>query len=81
VAPTKAEVDAQQDSAPIVELFDRVSAHWMRFAHIAPGTAIEIADPQRWVDPASGTVLVRVRSDRPDGVGFQLQVQLEGAVP
>jgi len=53
----------------------------MRFPHITPGNSIEIADPQRWVDPASGTVLVRVRSDRPDGVGFQLQVQLEGAVP
>ena len=81
VAPTKAEVDAQQDSVPIVELFDRVTGQWMRFPHITPGNSIEIADPERWVDPASGTVLVRVRSDRPDGVGFQLQVQLEGAVP
>jgi hypothetical protein len=81
VAPTKAEVDAQQDSIPIVELFDRATGQWMRFPHITAGSAMEIADPQRWVDPASGTVLVRVRSDRPDGVGFQLQVQLEGAVP
>jgi hypothetical protein len=81
VAPTKAEIDAQEDSIPIVELFDRVSGEWMRFPHIAAGTAVEIADPQRWVDPASGAVLVRLRSDRADGVGFQFQVQLEGEVP
>jgi hypothetical protein len=80
-APTRAEIDAQQDSIPIVELFDRVAGKWMRFAHIAAGSAVEIADPQRWVDPASGAVLVRLRSDRPDGVGFQFQVRLEGEVP
>ena len=81
VAPTKAEIDAQQDSIPIVELYDRVAGQWMRFPHIAAGTSIKIADPERWVDPASGTVLVRFRADRPEGVGFQFQVQLEGVVP
>jgi hypothetical protein len=81
VAPTRAEIDAQQDSIPIVELYDRIAGQWMRFPHITAGTSMKIADPQRWVDPASGTVLVRFRSDRPDGVGFQFQVQLGGVVP
>jgi hypothetical protein len=81
VPPTKAEIDAQQDNIPIVELYDRAAGQWMRFPHIAAGTSMTIADPERWVDPASGTVQVRFRADRPDGVGFQFQVQLEGDVP
>jgi hypothetical protein len=81
VTPTKAEIDAQQDNIPIVELYDRIAGQWMRFPHIAAGSSMTIADPERWVDPASGSVLVRFRADRPDGVGFQFQVQLEGDVP
>ena len=78
VDPTAKETAAEGDSLPIVEMFDRIDGQWMRFRHLTAGEAVKIADPIRWVDPATGTVLVRFRSDRPDGVGFQFQVQLEG---
>jgi hypothetical protein len=78
VEPTAKETAAEVDSLPIVEMFDRIDGQWMRFRHLSAGEAVKIADPIRWVDPATGTVLVRFRSDRQDGVGFQFQVQLEG---
>ncbi len=42
------------------------------------GTTVEIRNPARFVDPSSGTVLLRLANDRQDTVGFQLTVQLEG---
>jgi hypothetical protein len=66
---------------PEVELFDRsVGGGWLRLPSFAPGAAYELKDPGRYVDPGSGTVLVRFVNDKFDGMSFGFQVRLEGDV-
>ena len=68
VALTPAEDDMiQKDGTPFVELFDRQAGAWMRFAHFSGSTSVSIADPARYVDPTSGTVLVRFRASDQNG--------------
>lgn len=66
------------DGMPEVELYDLDAAAWRRFPHMTAGTRYSIVDPDRYVDPASGTVLVRFVNDRSDGVGFSLDLALTG---
>ena len=42
--------------------------------------ALRLADPARYVDPASGTVLVRYVNDRQDNVGFSVDFSITGTV-
>ncbi len=65
---------------PTIELFDRALGDWRPVPDIVSGRVIEIRDPDRFVDPASGTVLVRLVNERQDAVGLQLAVQLEGEI-
>ena len=44
------------------------------------GSLYEVADPERYVDPGSGTLLVRFVNDVQDGIGFNFQVRIEGEV-
>lgn len=67
------------DGAPDIELFDRVSSQFVRLPHIS-GQAISVEHPERYVDPTTGTVLVRLVNERADGVGFQFFVRLAGDV-
>jgi hypothetical protein len=68
------------DGAPAVELFDRSAGTWMRLAHFSGAVPVSVAEPGRYVDPTSGTVLVRFRTGDQNGVGFSFQIQLEGTV-
>jgi hypothetical protein len=68
------------DGLPEVDLFDRTAGSWVRLPHLAGGVATSIKDPERYVDPTSGSVLVRFVNDRTDGVGFQFAVRIEGQV-
>jgi hypothetical protein len=70
----------QRDGTPFIELFDRQAGAWMRLAHVDGGTSVSIAEPARYVDPTSGTVLIRFRSSDQNGSGFSFQVQLEGKI-
>ena len=70
----------QFDGTPFVELIDRTSGGWVRLAHIDGSTAVSVADPTRYVDPTSGTVLVRFRTSDQNGAGFTFLVQLEGKI-
>lgn len=63
---------------PTVELFDRETGAWRALDDLASGRAYEIARPARFVDPASGTVLIRLTNDGQDTLGLQLAFQLEG---
>jgi hypothetical protein len=66
---------------PEVELFDTSGGgRWMRLPTFASGTAYEIKDPKRFVDPAGGTVIVRFVNDKNDGMGFGFQVRIDGTV-
>jgi hypothetical protein len=66
------------DGMPEVELFDLTSSTWKRFPHMSAGTNYAINDPDRYVDPATGTVLIRFINDREEGVGFSLAMTMTG---
>jgi hypothetical protein len=63
---------------PSIEVFDRDVGAWRAVPDLASGRVVEIRDPARFVDPASGTVLLRLVNERQDAAGLQLAVQLEG---
>jgi hypothetical protein len=67
---------------PEVELFDRTGeGAWVRLPHLTPGGRYVVDDPARYVDPASGGVLVRFVNDQPDmQFGFQFGVAITGHV-
>ena len=68
------------DGLPEVELFDQSAAAWRRLPHLDAGTRYAIAEPARYVDPATGTVLIRLVNDNSDGVGFSLDLSITGDV-
>ena len=68
------------DGLPEVELFDLTASGWKRLPHLTGGTRFAIADPARFVDPATGTVLMRLVNDNTDGVGFSMDLSITGDV-
>ncbi len=68
------------DGMPEVELFDLTAAAWKRLPHLEAGSRYAIAQPARYVDPATGTVLVRLVNENSDGVGFSLDLSITGDV-
>ena len=65
------------DGMPEVELFDLAKGDWVRLPHLADGDRYTVADPTRYVDPTTGTVLVRFVNDRSDGVGFSFDLSID----
>ena len=68
------------DGLPEVELFDLTASDWKRLPHLTGGTRFAIADPVRFVDPATGTVLMRLVNENTDGVGFSMDLSITGDV-
>lgn len=68
------------DGIPEVELFDVKAQGWKRLPHLSPGPRYAVADPANYVDPTTGTVLIRYVNDRMDGVGFSADVAISGMV-
>jgi len=70
------------DGLPEVELLDRTGrGTWVRLPHLGQGSAFTIADPERYIDPATGQVLVRFVNEQQDsGVGFQFQIAISGEI-
>lgn len=69
------------DGTPSVELFDRsAGGKWIRMSKIGLGKSYALAEPERYVDPGSGTLLVRFVNDLQDGLSFNFQVRIEGDV-
>ena len=66
------------DGMPEVELFDLTTSALVRFPHLSAGSHYAIAEPDRYVDPATGTALVRYVNDRSEGVGFSVQISMTG---
>ena len=52
----------------------------MRLPHLSNSSAYELRNPDRYVDPASGTLELRFVSNRPEGIGFTVQIRIEGNV-
>jgi hypothetical protein len=62
-------------------VFDRTGAgSWHRLPHPVQGQTYDLADPTRYVDPATGTLLVRYVNDNQDQVGFFVSVAIEGTI-
>ncbi len=68
------------DFLPETEILDLETSTWMALPHLEGGRSYAVADPARYVDATSGTVWVRFQNERPDGVGFQFSVRIEGTV-
>ncbi len=75
--PPKPILPPEAMGLPRFELFDREAGAWRELT-LANGTTIDVRGPARFVDPPSGTILVRISNDRQDAVGLQLALQLEG---
>ncbi len=68
------------DGLPEVEVFDIEAQVWRRLPHFTAGTSYAVAGPARFIDPASGTVLVRYVNERTDPVGFGMDVTISGTI-
>jgi hypothetical protein len=69
-----------QDGLPDIEVLDVRTGTWVEFAHMAQNTPYELANPTRWVDPASGELQVRFVNEGQSQISFQFPVRLEGNV-
>lgn len=70
------------DGIPEIEVFDRTGVgSWVRMKHLAMGSSYDLTNPERYVDPGSGTLLVKFVNDKQDQqIGFSFQVRIEGDV-
>ena len=68
------------DGLPEVELYDLTTGTWRRLPHLTGGSRYAVAEPGHYVDPATGTVLVRFVNDFSDGVNFMLDLSITGNV-
>lgn len=68
------------DGLPEVEVYDAVDQEWKRLPHLSPGIRYAVKDPANYVDPTTGTVLIRYVNDRLEGVGFSVDLSITGAV-
>jgi hypothetical protein len=69
------------DGMPEVELFDiSGEGEWKRLPHLEQGHRYAVASPASYVEPTSGTVLVRFVNENADSVSFTMAVELDGNV-
>lgn len=68
------------DGLAEVELFDIEAGVWTRLPHLHNGARYAVDSPARYVDPTSGTVLIRFVNDVSDGVGFGVDLSITGDV-
>ncbi len=68
------------DGLPEVEVFDVEAGTWKRLPHLQNGVRYAVESPKRFVDPMSGTVLVRFVNEVSDGVGFAVDLSISGDV-
>jgi hypothetical protein len=68
------------DGLPEVELYDLSRSVWRRLPHMTGGSRYAVADPSHYVDPATGSVLVRLINSSNDSVGFNLDLAITGDV-
>jgi hypothetical protein len=78
--PTAECAPAILDGLPDVEIFDVTNQEWKRLPHLTQGARYAVKDPANYVDPATGTVLVRYVNDRMDSVGFSVDLSITGNV-
>ncbi|HLA17310.1 MAG TPA: hypothetical protein VJZ72_10465 [Candidatus Limnocylindrales bacterium] len=67
------------DGLPEIELLDVTSGTWMGFPHLS-SRLYEVEDGARYVDPATGQVLVRFRNEISDNVNFSFLLEMEADI-
>jgi hypothetical protein len=73
--------DDQFDGMPEVEMFDRTGGGtWRRLPHLLQDQVYDLANAARYVDPASGDLLVRLVNEHQNEVNAFLNVSIEGSV-
>jgi hypothetical protein len=72
--------NAPPDGLPELEIFDFGSGTWMALPHLEAGRLFAIRHPERYVDPASASVLLRFQNPRLDGIGFGFAIEIGGRV-
>ncbi len=71
----------QFNGVPEVEIFDRTgSGAWHRLPHLSMGQTYDVRDPAKYVDPATGAVLLRLVNERQDPISVYLNVSIGGTV-
>jgi hypothetical protein len=71
----------RNDFLPEVDVFDIVTGEWARLPRMDDSRGYTLANPERYVDAATGQLLARFVNDAPDSqVGFGFQVALEGVI-
>ncbi|MDP9244740.1 MAG: hypothetical protein M3O77_06625 [Chloroflexota bacterium] len=72
----------RNDGLPEIEVFDRTGdGTWMSLPRLTTEATYTLADPTRYVDPATGQMLVRFINDNPESTsGFGFQLALVGDV-
>jgi hypothetical protein len=68
------------DGMPEVDVFDLAAGEWRRLPHMSPGSTFELRDPERYVEPTTGTLQLRFVNERQDQVGFGFNVTIAGTV-
>ena len=72
----------RNDFLPEVEVFDVTGARtWVRLPRLTAEASYALAEPSRFVDPATGQMLVRFINESPEaGIQFSFQLALVGDV-
>ena len=78
--PGQCGVPAPFDGMPDIQLYDRTTATWRQLPHLAGGARYAVDDPASYVDPGTGSVLVRLLNPNNDSVGFSMDVAITGDV-
>jgi hypothetical protein len=73
-------VPANIDNLADVEVYDIEQGTWKRLPRFQSGVQYAVDSPARYVDPTSGTVLIRFVNDQSDSVGFSIDVSISGDI-
>jgi hypothetical protein len=75
-------IERRNDLLPEIEVFDRRGeGTWVRLPRLTAETNYTLADPSRYIDPATGQLLVRFVNESVEmSVGFAFQVAIIGAI-
>ena len=68
------------DGMPEVDLYDLEASTWRRLPHMDGSTRYSVVAPARFVDTATGSVLIRFVNDNEDNVGFSFDIAITGDV-
>ena len=68
------------DGMPELEVFDVAASEWRRLPHLTQGQRYSLASAANYVEPTTGTLLVRFVNENVDSVSFNLGVELSGVV-